>query len=79
MADNLQTTTLVVGCFDDAPGCRVHFEPEGAAHDLAPGEEFIVEVPHRPGEQVEVFYGAGSLSITGAERATTKDGRELKL
>jgi hypothetical protein len=75
----MQKTTLYVGCFDDVPSCRVHFEPEGAEHVLLPSDAFRVEVEQRPDEEIEIYYGRDSISIFGATRAFTKDSTELKL
>jgi hypothetical protein len=85
MADlQLQTTVLLVSADSAAAGpTAVYFEPEGADHQLAPGEEIRIEAVLPVGYEIEIWHDADSITLhaesTWGLRAWRKNGLELKL
>jgi hypothetical protein len=62
-------------------GCTVHFEPEGAEHELAAEDVFRVELSGRP-SHFEIGHSPGHLTLwtQGCEiRGWNKAGSELAL
>lgn len=61
----------------------MYFEPEGAAHQLAPGEEIRIEATLPLGYEIEIWHEADAITLHAESRwglrAWRKDGQELKL
>jgi hypothetical protein len=80
----LQTTVLIVSADHKTPAItRIFFEPDGAEHQLRPGEEVRIEAVLPVGSEIEIWHSANSISVhaesTHGLRAWRKDGQELRL
>ena len=78
----LVTTVLLLHCFG-TDECAVHFEPEGAVHTLRRGDVFRLEAVLPAGQEIEVAYYPGAISVWAEQawgtRAYNKAGEPLRL
>lgn len=74
-ADEAQIITVKVMAYETS--FTLMIEPWGMTYDLAPDEVMFVDLTIPPGQNhdaVEVVQWDGGISITGPDRATTRDG-----
>jgi len=71
------STTLIVECLEDQPGFSLYCEPEGAVHEIAPGDKVTITFsgPSPQGFEVSRLLDGLVLARLDEGRVTISDKR----